>query len=139
VKGHFGIFCLLLLALPSAIQAGYFQTTTTWLARCQIPIQEPEKQNSNFVKVADELSPCYAYLMAIADAVDATLDEAGKSVLTDRLTFWQVKVCMPRSAVPEGLRQAFIEFAKSLPEITGTNPAYVIADAYASKWPCAEE
>lgn len=138
------IFLLLMLAvhtiLPSASYGGYFQSTTTWIARCEKPIENSDEQTAESMNVADELSPCYAYLMAIADALDATILEARKSVGTNKLSYWQVEVCISSTADQESLRQAFLEYAEQhpYPQLTGTNPAYVVADAFATKWPCGD-
>lgn len=140
MRTFFLFIFIALAAIPSVSFGGYFQSTTTWIGRCEQPIPDADKQTAEFVEVAANLSPCYAYLMAIADALDASLLEAQKAVKTDRISYWQVGVCIPRSADQEDLRQAFLEYAAKYPypQLTGTNPAYVVADSFAVKWPCEE-
>ncbi|GAB2524923.1 hypothetical protein GCM10008940_29480 [Microbulbifer agarilyticus] len=131
---------LILSIMPGDSLAGYFQSSTTWISRCEQPIIDTDKQNAEYVKATASLSPCYAYLMAIADALDASLIEAKKSVKTDKLSYWRAEVCIPHSADQESLRLAFLEYTKKYPypQLTGTSPAYVVADSFATKWPCAD-
>lgn len=129
------------LLLPLECYGGYFQSSTTWVARCEKPIEDASEQTADTISVSDSLSPCYAYLMAIADALIATSFEASKSVTQDGITYWNAEVCIPQSADQEGLRQAFLEYAAEhpYPQLTGTSPAYVVASAFAKKWPCDDQ
>jgi len=118
--------------------AAYFQSTTTWIARCERPIEDPERQTAEFVLTSQSLSDCYAYLMAVADGLDASSFEFMKSVRTSRIRQWENAVCFPEDVDQKKLRQSFLSYAKRYPypELTGTSPAYVAADAFALSWPC---
>ena len=118
--------------------AAYFQSTTTWIARCERPIEDPERQTAEFVLTSQSLSDCYAYLMAVADGLDASSFEFMKSVRSSRIRQWENAVCFSEDVDQEKLRQSFLSYAKRYPypELTGTSPAYVAADAFALSWPC---
>ncbi len=118
--------------------AAYFQSTTTWIARCERPIEVSERQTAEFVLTSQPLSDCYAYLMAVFDGLDASSFEFMKSVRTSRIRQWENAVCFPEDLDQEKLRQSFLSYAKRYPypKLTGTSPAYVAADAFALSWPC---
>lgn len=140
------ILLILVVMISDVADASYFQSTTTWVARCEAPIVDSDKQTGEIVKVADKLSACYAYLMAIADALEASSDETLKSAVPnetdvdhlDRLSYWQNEICIPMSVDQEGLRLAFLKYANEHADVKGTSPAYIAAAAFAKTWPCGD-
>ena len=139
------ILLILFVMISDVAGASYFQSTSTWVARCQKPIVDSDKQTGETVKVADQLSACYAYLMAVADALEASRDEVMKSVVPnttdvehlDRISYWQNEVCIPMSVDQEGLRLVFLGYTTAHADIKGTSAAYVAAAAFAKMWPCS--
>ncbi|MDF1644383.1 MAG: Rap1a/Tai family immunity protein [Pseudomonadales bacterium] len=132
---------ILTLVLSSTASAAYFQTTYTIIKRCEEPPKNIKEQTAEFVKIANGLSSCYAYLMAVGDGLDASELEVTKSSDQSKIKRWPNDVCLPRSVDQEDLRKVFIGYTEKYPypELTGTNPAYVVAQAFALRWPCATE
>lgn len=139
------VLLILFVMISDVAGASYFQSTSSWIARCEKPIVDSDKQTGETVKVADRLSACYAYLMAVADALEASQDETLKSVVPnktdvehlDRLSYWHNEVCIPMSVDQEGLRLAFLKYANEHADVKGTSPAYVAAAAFAKMWACS--
>jgi len=109
--------------LPGQTRASYFLSTTAIVSWCE---SEDEYQ----------LSQCYAYLQALADAVNANAMEVKASVHGNRVPQWKSPICLPSTINQRNLRQAFLSYTRMQADIKGKNPAYVAADAFAAFWPC---